>query len=101
MRIIQSFSAARRKHSVRHELILTRFAYRYPDAEIATQSTTAYVTAADRLCTKVVGDVTGQKFAKSELDKLTTAQQQKLNTLHICMPQVDQWSDITMIAVAR
>jgi hypothetical protein len=56
-------------------------------AEIATRLTAAYITAADTLCTKVAGDVTGQKTAKGELGNLTTAQQQNLTTLHGCMAQ--------------
>ena len=55
--------------------------------EIATRLTAAYITAADALCTKVAGDVTGQKAAKGELGNLTAAQQQNLTTLHQCMAQ--------------
>ncbi len=56
--------------------------------EIATRLTTAFITAADTLCQKLTGDVTGQKNAKGELGNLTAAQQQNLNTLHTCMTQV-------------
>ena len=55
--------------------------------EIATRLTAAAITAADTLCTKVSGDVTGQKGAKGELGNLTLAQQKNLNTLHQCMAQ--------------
>ncbi|HEY5040643.1 MAG TPA: hypothetical protein VIK53_01420 [Verrucomicrobiae bacterium] len=61
-------------------------------AGIATPAVAArlpanYLTAANTLCTKVAGDVTGQKTAKGELGNLTTAQQQNLTTLHGCMAQ--------------
>jgi hypothetical protein len=56
-------------------------------AEIATRLTAAAITAADTLCQKVAGDVTGQKGAKGELGNLTLAQQKNLNTLHQCMAQ--------------
>ena len=55
--------------------------------EIATRLTAAVITAADTLCQKVAGDVTGQKNAKGELGNLTLAQQQNLTTLHQCMAQ--------------
>jgi hypothetical protein len=55
--------------------------------EIATRLTAAYITAADTLCTKVSGDVSGQKTAKGELGNLTATQQTNLNTLHGCMAQ--------------
>ena len=55
--------------------------------EIATRLTAAAIAAADTLCTKVSGDVTGQKGAKGELGNLTLAQQKNLNTLHQCMAQ--------------
>jgi len=53
--------------------------------EIATRLTAAAITAADTLCTKVSGDVTGQKGAKGELGSLTAGQKKNLNTLHQCM----------------
>jgi hypothetical protein len=56
-------------------------------AEIATRLTAPYIAAADTLCQKVSGDVTGQKTAKGELGNLTIAQQQNLNTLHSCLAQ--------------
>jgi hypothetical protein len=61
-------------------------------AGIATPAVAArlpanYLTAANTLCTKVAGDVSGQKSAKGELGNLTTAQQQNLTTLHSCMAQ--------------
>src|ERR1017187_9311243 len=56
-------------------------------AEIATRLTAAYITAADTLCQKVAGEVTGQKTAKGELGNLTLAQQQNLTTLHQCLAQ--------------
>jgi hypothetical protein len=56
-------------------------------AEIAARLTAAYITAADTLCTKITGDVSGQKGAKGELGNLTAAQTQNLNTLHQCMAQ--------------
>ena len=56
-------------------------------AEIAARLPAGYVAAADILCQKVSGDVTGQKTAKGELGNLTAAQQQQLNTLHGCMAQ--------------
>jgi hypothetical protein len=61
-------------------------------AGIATPAVAArlppnYLTATNTLCTKVSGDVTGQKTAKGELGNLTTAQQQNLTTLHSCMAQ--------------
>jgi hypothetical protein len=56
-------------------------------AEIAARLTAAYITAAAALCTKVSGDVTGQKTAKGELGNLTAAQRQNLNVLHGCMAQ--------------
>jgi hypothetical protein len=56
-------------------------------AEIATRLTAAFITAADTLCQKVSGDVTGQKTAKGELGNLTKAQADNLNTLHQCMAQ--------------
>ena len=43
--------------------------------EIAMRLTDPYITAANTLCTKVAGDVTGQKGAKGELGNLTLAQQ--------------------------
>jgi hypothetical protein len=55
--------------------------------EIITRLTDPYITAADTLCQKVTGDVTGQKTAKGELGNLTAAQTQNLNTLHQCMAQ--------------
>jgi hypothetical protein len=55
--------------------------------EIATRLTAPYIAAADTLCQKVSGDVTGQKTAKGELGNLTAAQTQNLNTLHQCMAQ--------------
>ncbi len=55
--------------------------------EIATRLTAPYLAAADTLCQKVTGDVTGQKTAKGELGKLTQAQTDNLNTLHQCMAQ--------------
>jgi hypothetical protein len=56
-------------------------------AEIAARLTAAYITAASALCTKVSGDVTGQKTAKGELGNLTLAQKNNLTTLHQCMAQ--------------
>jgi hypothetical protein len=55
--------------------------------EIAARLPANYLTAADTLCAKVAGDVTGQKTAKGELGNLTTAQKQNLTTLHQCMAQ--------------
>jgi hypothetical protein len=55
--------------------------------EITTRLTAPYLAAADTLCQKVTGDVTGQKTAKGELGKLTQAQADNLNTLHQCMAQ--------------
>ena len=55
--------------------------------EIAKRLGAPYITAADALCQKVSGDVTGQKGAKGELGNLTKAQKQNLNTLHQCMAQ--------------
>ncbi len=55
--------------------------------EIALRLGDPYLTAADTLCKKVTGDVTGQKGAKGELGNLTKAQIQNLNTLHQCMAQ--------------
>jgi hypothetical protein len=55
--------------------------------EIATRLTGPYIAAADTLCQKVSGDVTGQKTAKGELGNLTIAQVKNLNTLHQCMAQ--------------
>ena len=55
--------------------------------EIITRLTNPYITAADTLCTKVTGDVTGQKTAKGELGKLTQTQTENLNILHQCMAQ--------------
>src|SRR5208282_664376 len=55
--------------------------------EITTRLTGPYLAAADTLCQKVTGDVTGQKTAKGELGKLTQAQTDNLNTLHQCMAQ--------------
>ena len=54
---------------------------------VAARLPAGYLTAANTLCTKVSGDVTGQKTAKGELGNLTTAQQQNLATLHSCMAQ--------------
>ena len=56
-------------------------------AAVAARLPANYLTAANTLCTKVSGDVTGQKTAKGELGNLTTAQQQNLVTLHSCMAQ--------------
>jgi hypothetical protein len=56
-------------------------------AEIATRLTAPYIAAADTLCQKVAGEVTGQKNAKGELGNLTLAQKQNLTTLHQCMAQ--------------
>jgi len=55
--------------------------------EITTRLTAAAITAADTLCKKVSGDVTGQKTAKGELGSLTAGQKKNLNTLHQCMAQ--------------
>ena len=55
--------------------------------EITARLTAPYLAAADTLCQKVTGDVSGQKTAKGELGKLTAAQTQNLNTLHQCMAQ--------------
>ena len=55
--------------------------------EIAKRLGDPYLAAADTLCQKVTGDVTGQKTAKGELGKLTQAQADNLNTLHQCMAQ--------------
>jgi len=52
---------------------------------VAARLPANYLTAANTLCTKVAGDVTGQKTAKGELGNLTAAQQQNLITLHSCM----------------
>jgi hypothetical protein len=54
---------------------------------VAARLPAGYLTAANTLCTKVSGDVSGQKTAKGELGNLTTAQQQNLTTLHSCMAQ--------------
>jgi hypothetical protein len=54
-------------------------------AEIAGRLPAGYVAAADTLCQKASGDVTGQKTAKGELGSLTLAQKQKLTLLHQCM----------------
>jgi hypothetical protein len=56
-------------------------------AEIGTRLNPTYLTADDALCTKVAGDVTGQKTAKGELGNLTQAQTDNLNILHQCMAQ--------------
>jgi len=56
-------------------------------AEIGTRLNPTYLTATDALCTKVAGDVTGQKTAKGELGNLTQAQTDNLNILHQCMAQ--------------
>jgi hypothetical protein len=55
--------------------------------EIATRLTAPYIAAADTLCQKVSGEVTGQKTAKGELGNLTLAQKQNLTSLHQCMAQ--------------
>jgi hypothetical protein len=55
--------------------------------EISTRLTADAITAADTLCKKVSGDVTGQKTAKGELGNLTAGQKKNLNTLHQCMAQ--------------
>lgn len=55
--------------------------------EIATRLGAPFIAAADTLCKKVTGDVTGQKAAKGELGNLTKAQTANLNTLHQCMAQ--------------
>jgi hypothetical protein len=63
--------------------------------EIATRLTPAYIAAADTLCQKVTGDVTGQKTAKGELGNLTAAQTQNLNILHQCMAQAAKTAKLT------
>ncbi len=55
--------------------------------EIALRLGDPYLVAADTLCQKVTGDVTGQKTAKGELGNLTVAQIKNLNILHQCMAQ--------------
>jgi hypothetical protein len=55
--------------------------------EIGARLTAAYITAADTLCQKVTGDLTGQKSAKGELGNLTKAQKDNLTTLHQCLAQ--------------
>jgi hypothetical protein len=55
--------------------------------EIIARLTAPCIAAADTLCTKVAGDVTGQKNAKGELGNLTAEQIKNLNTLHQCMAQ--------------
>jgi hypothetical protein len=55
--------------------------------EIGKRLGDPFIAAADALCKKVTGDVTGQKGAKGELGNLTKAQILNLNTLHQCMAQ--------------
>jgi hypothetical protein len=64
-------------------------------AEIATRLTAPRIAAADTLCQKVSGDVTGQKTAKGELGNLTAAQQQNLTTLHGCLAQSAKTAKLT------
>jgi hypothetical protein len=65
--------------------------------EIATRLTAAYIAAADTLCQKVSGDVTGQKTAKGELGNLTKAQIQNLNTLHQCMARAAKTAKLAFL----
>jgi hypothetical protein len=55
--------------------------------EVAARLPSDYFAAADTLCTKVSGDVTGQKTAKSELGNLTKTQTDNLTILHHGMAQ--------------
>lgn len=58
--------------------------------EVAARLPSGYLATATTLCTKVSGDVTGQKTAKGELGNLTKTQSANLSILHHGMAQASK-----------